>query len=151
MKRPFDPDDRTDQAKASLGCNPAFKAKAVPLPCQVPNPLPADPVRNSTSSAGLVKSVQSPKQIVSTSAVHALPKFVHPVPHQGLAAPPSPRRRPASPLRVLGGLAPPDTRECFISNRVHCSSSRIHYERAVNSWGRSQSLSCGRHACGIKS
>ena len=62
MKRPFDPDDHSAQAKAALQVHAAGKAspkpKAVPVPCQVPKPLPADPVRGSTSSAVLVKNVQ---------------------------------------------------------------------------------------------
>ena len=112
MKRPFDPDDRSVQAKASLSGgssgNAPPKPKAVPLPYQVPKPAPADPVRSSTSSSGLVKSVQPSQQGAAILAsLPALPKFVHPAPNQGLAAPPSPRRRISSPLRGLGGLAPP--------------------------------------------
>ena len=88
MKRPLDPDDRTNQAKACLSIRPASSCQgSAPVPKPQPKPLPAEPLRakNETPLSASLRTLRL----------------------TGVPVPPAPKHRTPSPLRTLGGLPPP--------------------------------------------
>ena len=111
MKRPFDPDDRSPQAKASFSGKPPQRVPAkhqgnISVPQPQPKPLPSDPVR-----AGTVM-----RQSVSLRAL----------PSVGVPAPPDPKHRAPSPLRHLGGLPPPPKPTVVINPPASPASVLLH-------------------------
>ena len=111
MKRPFDPDDRSPQAKAAFSGKspqsvPAKHQGQIPVPQPQPKPLPSDPVRARTVM----------RQSVSLRAL----------PSVGVPAPPDPKHRAPSPLRNLGGLPPPPKPAVVVNPPASPASVLLH-------------------------
>ena len=111
MKRPFDPDDRSIQAKASLSGKssqnvPPKRQGPAPVPKPQPKALPADPLRAKTVM----------HQSVSLRAL----------PLVGVPVPPDPKHRAPSPLRNLGGLPPPPKPGLVVHPPASTASVLLH-------------------------
>ena len=113
MKRPLDPDDRTNQAKACLSIRPASSCQgSAPVPKPQPKPLPAEPLRakNETPLSASLRTLRL----------------------TGVPVPPAPKHRTPSPLWTLGGLPPP-TRPVLVEHPPASAASVLcHFTGATS-------------------